>query len=62
MSLSLLTACAKGRSRALPDVVEYDKELQNKAADELEKYDIPTLSGFMSDYKVMRDQTRTLKK
>lgn len=62
MTLSLLTACAQGRSRALPDVQKYDKETQNKAADELETFNVPILSDMMKDYKVMRDQTRSLKK
>jgi len=45
----------------LPDVVEYSKETQNKAADELESQNVPTLREFMKDYKVMRDQTRVAK-
>ena len=43
---------------ALPDVVEYSRDVQNKAADELESYDVPTLAEFMKDYSVMRDQAR----
>lgn len=46
----------------LPDVVEYSKDAQNKAADELESQNVPTLREFMKDYKVMRDQTRVAKK
>lgn len=62
VTLSCLTACAQGTSRALPDVVGYDKATQNKAADELENNKVPTLMEFMKDYKIMRDQTRSLKK
>lgn len=61
MSIPLLVACAQGTSRALPDVVEYDRATQNTAADELENNNVPTLTEFMKDYKVMRDQTRILK-
>jgi hypothetical protein len=42
----------------LPDVVSYSREQQNRAADELEQFDVPMLREFMKDYKVMRDQTR----
>lgn len=62
MTLPLLTACAQGSSRALPDVVEYSKETQREALKELQTKNVPTLKEFMKDYKVMRDQTRSLKK
>lgn len=57
-----LTACSQGTSRALPDLVEYSKSTQAKAAKELQNNNVPTLLEFMKDYKVMRDQTRALKK
>lgn len=59
--LFLLTACAQGNSRAVPDVVSYTQEQQTQAAEELETNNVPTLTEFMKDYKVMRDQTRYLK-
>lgn len=61
MTLLLLTACVKGNSRALPDVREYTAAEQTQAADELEQNPIPRLREFMKDYKVMRDQTRSLR-
>ena len=61
MTMLLLTACSQGRSRALPDVVEYDRQTQTQAAKELQTQNVPTLKEFMKDYKVMRDQTRKLK-
>jgi hypothetical protein len=67
MMSSLLTACgtatfSKEATLVLPDVVEYSKEMQNKAADEIESQNVPTLTEFMKDYKVMRDQTRVARK
>jgi len=59
---SLLTACSTAHSNALPDVIEYTKETQIKAAKELQGNDVPTLLEFMKDYKVMRDQVRVAKK
>jgi hypothetical protein len=62
MTSSLLTACAGTNSNlALPDVIEYSKETQIKAARELETQNVPTLAEFMKDYKVMRDQVRVAK-
>jgi hypothetical protein len=58
----LLTACSTVHSDALPDVIEYSKEMQIKAARELQTQDVPTLTEFMKDYKVMRDQVRVAKK
>ena len=63
MTVSFLTACTQGRSRALPDVVKYSREQQKQAAEELKencRLD-KILCEFMKDYKVMRDQTRILK-
>ena len=65
IALSLLTACGgatfsgEEAELVLPNVVEYSNAVQDTAADELESYDVPTLTEFMKDYKVMRDQTRT---
>ena len=42
----------------IPDVVEYSKDTQIKAADELEGFEVPTLTEFIKDYSVMRDQAR----
>jgi len=66
MMSSCLTSCggatfSKEAQLALPDVVEYSRETQSKAADELEENDIPVLREFMKDYSVMRDQTRRAK-
>ena len=67
MMSSSLTACAgatfsEEATLVLPDVVEYSRDAQDKAADELETQNVPTLREFMKDYKVMRDQTRVAKK
>lgn len=63
LTMSLLTACSQGRSRALPDVVEYSREQQKQAAEEVKENCKlgKILCEFMKDYKVMRDQTRKLK-
>ena len=63
MMLSFLTACAgvnfNGDAKLIiPDVVEYSKDTQIKAADELEGFEVPTLTEFIKDYSVMRDQAR----
>jgi len=61
--MSFLTACTTGRSRALPDVIEYSQEDNTKMADYLVvtcKRE-PLLCEYFKDYKVMRDQTRKLK-
>lgn len=58
MTLSLLTGCAAGNSSAGPDVIEYSRETQGKAADELQGCAAPTIMEFMKDYSVMRDQAR----
>lgn len=65
---SFLTGCAGGifsgsdaDELAVPDVVVYSKETQNKAADELEMYPVPVVTEMMKDYGVMRDQAKSLK-
>lgn len=62
MTVLLLASCAPVSSKALPDVVEYSKKTQKQAAIELETCGPPTVMGMMTDYKVMRDQTRALRK
>jgi len=60
----LLTACATGGSElrvvpVCPPVVEYSREFQARAADELSL--LPESSAFaemLSDYAVIRDQAR----
>jgi len=61
LTISLTVSCAKAPSRALPDVVEYPKSVQVKAANELKVCPAPVVSGFLIDYHVMRKQTRALK-
>ena len=63
MISSLLTGCAgvnfNGDAKLIiPDVVEYSKDTQIKVADELEGFEVPTLTEFIKDYSVMRDQAR----
>lgn len=59
-----LTACATAGSdpskRAVcPPIVEYDREFQAQAADELALLPEPwALAGVISDYAVMREQSR----
>ena len=61
---SLLTGCATvgsdgGEFGACPPVVEYSRELQARAADELASLSPGSAIGEMlSDYAVMRDQAR----
>lgn len=64
MTMLCLTACSMGRSRALPDIVNYNKDQRQQAHKELEENCRlgKILCEFMKDYKVMRDQTRKLKK
>lgn len=61
MTMLLLTSCSTAASRALPDVIQYSKDKQRLAAYELTNNNVPTLMEFIKDYKVMRDQTRSLK-
>ncbi len=59
-----LTACATGGSEperiaACPPVVEYSRNLQARAADELMLLPDPSaVAEMMSDYAVMREQSR----
>lgn len=71
IALVLPSACTEAPSKVaatskrliLPDVVEYPKEVQRKAADEMIGGRCPVISDvFMPDYGVMRDQTRVAKK
>ena len=63
--LALLAGCTTPISeRAIkltqPDVVEYDKESQAAAAEEMKNFctKVPTLCAYIIDYGVMRDQAR----
>ena len=61
--LVLLTGCKTAISEkavklTVPDVVQYPKEVQIKAAEELRGGLCPTLNEFIVDYGVMRDQAR----
>lgn len=60
MIVPLLTSCApvSFNKLACPDVLEYSANIQNKAANEIEKNNIPTIIEFLKDYKVMRDQSK----
>jgi hypothetical protein len=62
--MSLLTACSQGRSKALPDIKTYSEKEQLQAAEELKESCKlgKILCEFMKDFKVMRDQTKVLKK
>lgn len=64
MMLFFLSGCAQAKYNdlALPDVVEYTKEQQKKAAIELENNDVPMVKEMVKDYVVMRDQTRAAQK
>ena len=62
-ALLWLTACGMVRSEpthaVLPDVKNYTQEQMNSAAIEIERGSCPVIGDlFMSDYKIMRDQTR----
>lgn len=59
--MPLLTACGTTISRALPDVQKYTEEERHKAIQEIESGTCPVLVEYIKDYKVMRDQTRSLK-
>jgi len=63
MIVSLLSGCAGANFSdeakiAIPDVVEYSRETQKMAADELSSCSCPTVIEFMKDYFVMRQQAR----
>lgn len=57
----LLSGCetASSDSSACPTVVEYTREEQARAADELEALPVDSvLEGMLADYGVLRDQVR----
>lgn len=55
----LLSGCGPVLSDGGFTVVEYSKEVQEKAADEIESNACPVIGGvFMPDYSVLRDQAR----
>lgn len=56
----LLSGCVTARSSGGGfSVVEYTKEQQEQAADEIESNKCPVMGGtFMPDYSVLRDQAR----
>ena len=64
IATSLLTACATATSElrmatVCPPVVEYSREFQARAADELDLLpDGSAIAEMLSDYSVMRDQAR----
>lgn len=59
----LLTACSStGFNKSVaPSVVEYLSVKQEAAAKEISSGSCPTLTEFMQDYCVMRDQSRVLR-
>ena len=57
----LLTGCSKAHFNVAPDVQEYSKADQRKAAAEIRGGGCPVISGMMGDYLIMRDQSRALK-
>ena len=65
IATSLLTACATGVSEprvvtVCPPVVEYTREFQGRAAEELRLLpDSSAIAELLADYSVMRDQART---
>ncbi len=67
-SLLLLGACEhipssfNVCSSVAPDVVNYSKAVQDKAADEIVSGKCPTESSMLQDCEVMRDQSRVAKK
>lgn len=67
IATSLLTGCAKagfevGGLAACPPVVEYSREFQARAAEELEMLpDGSAVVEMMEDYAVIRDQARACK-
>ncbi len=63
IATSLLTGCAtvgsNGELGACPPVIEYNREVQARAADELNSLpDGSAIAEMLSDHAVMRDQTR----
>ncbi|MBM4199614.1 MAG: hypothetical protein FJ198_08000 [Gammaproteobacteria bacterium] len=65
IATSLLAACATAGSDprvvvTCPPVVEYSREFQARAADELSRLpERSVISEMLSDYAVMRDQARS---
>jgi hypothetical protein len=65
IATSLLTACATGGSEprivtVCPPVVEYSREFQTRAAEELGMLpDGSAIAEMLSDYAVMREQARS---
>jgi hypothetical protein len=57
MLLTLCGCLTRGSSSGLT-VVEYSKETQKSAANELRSCIAPTITVFMSDYHVLREQAR----
>jgi hypothetical protein len=64
IATSLLTGCATegfeaGGVAACPPVVEYSREFQARAAEELANLpDGSAIAGMLNDYAVMREQAR----
>ena len=59
MLVLLLSGCGPVLSNGGFTVVEYSKEQQKQAADEIESNSCPVIGGvFMPDYSVLRDQAR----
>ena len=62
--MSLLTGCATASSEpriatVCPPVIEYSREFQARAADELDLLpEGSAIAEMLSDYSVMRDQAR----
>lgn len=63
--LPLLSACGtvpfdtrQSTRLVLPEVVQYEQQLLDQAANEVEAGTAPALTELAKDYKVMRDQTR----
>jgi len=57
--LLLLSGCVTAHSSAGLSVVAYSKEIQSKAADEIQDGYCPIIGGvMMPDYSVLRDQAR----
>lgn len=65
IATSLLTACATGVSEpriatVCPPVVEYTREFQARAADEIDLLpESSAIAEMLADYSVMRDQARS---
>lgn len=62
LSLTGCVAAPSDQASAVPDVQEYGKDAQLRAAGEIAGGTCPVLGSFMIDYLVMRDQARELAK